>query len=249
MSIEELVKMSVGELVGAYVARRLSPVEVLKTTLAHAETVNPLINALFCIRPEEAMTAARASEARWKALAPLGLLDGVPLTVKDSIAIVGWPNTHGVRANRNLPPSSYDSPPTLALRESGAPIFAKTTMPDCGLLASGVSSMHGVARNPWGPRLEHGRILFGRRSGGRGRRRASDGRDRHRGLGAPARRSLRPGLSEADARPRAASAARHDADGRPDGTQRRGYCPIADGAHAAGRARHLELSGQCDAIS
>ena len=150
MSIEELVKMSVGELVGAYVARRLSPVEVLKTTLAHAETVNPLINALFCFRPEEAMTAARASEARWKALAPLGLLDGVPLTVKDSIAIAGWPYTHGVKANRNLPPSTYNAPPALALQESGAPIFAKTTMPDCGLMASGVSSMHGVARNPWG---------------------------------------------------------------------------------------------------
>jgi Asp-tRNA(Asn)/Glu-tRNA(Gln) amidotransferase A subunit family amidase len=150
MSIQELVKMSVRELVDAYAARRLSPVEVLNTTLNHAEKVNPAINALFHLRPEEALDAAAASEARWKARTPQGLLDGVPMTVKESVSIVGWPNTHGVRANRNLPPSSYDSPPTLALRESGAPIFAKTTMPDCGLLASGVSSMHGIIRNPWG---------------------------------------------------------------------------------------------------
>ena len=150
MFIEELTKMSVGEVVDAYATRRLSPVEILKTTLAHAETVNPLINALFCIRPEEAFATARASEARWKERTPLGLLDGVPMTVKDSIAIAGWPHTHGLRANRDQPPSTYSSPPALALQESGAPIFAKTTMPDCGLMASGVSSMHGVTRNPWG---------------------------------------------------------------------------------------------------
>ena len=150
MSIEELIKMSVGEVVGAYAAGRLSPVEVLKTTLAHAETVNPQINALFCFRPEEAFATAGASEARWRAHAPLGLLDGVPMTVKDSVAIIGWPYMHGVKANRSLPPSTYNSPPALALQASGAPIFAKTTMPDCGLMASGVSSLHGVTRNPWG---------------------------------------------------------------------------------------------------
>jgi Asp-tRNA(Asn)/Glu-tRNA(Gln) amidotransferase A subunit family amidase len=150
MTIEELVKMSVSEIIEAYAARRLSPVEVLKTTLAHAEAVNPAINALFSFRQEEAFATAKASETRWKEQAPIGLLDGVPMTVKDSIAIVGWPCTHGIRANRDLPHSNYDSPPALALRETGAPIFAKTTMPDCGLLASGLSSMHGVTRNPWG---------------------------------------------------------------------------------------------------
>src|SRR6202035_2179291 len=73
-----------------------------------------------------------------------------------SVSIVGWPNTHGIRANRNLPPSSYDSPPTLALMESGAPVFAKTTMPDCGLMASGLSSLYGVTRNPWGLKWDTG---------------------------------------------------------------------------------------------
>jgi amidase/aspartyl-tRNA(Asn)/glutamyl-tRNA(Gln) amidotransferase subunit A len=150
MSIRELVEMSVREVVDAYAARRLSPVEVLTTTLAHAETVNPAINALFSFRPEEALAAARASEARWRTGAPLGPLDGVPTTVKDSVSIVGWPNTHGLKANRNRPPSSYNAPPALALQDGGAPIFAKTTMPDCGLMASGLSSMHGVTRNPWG---------------------------------------------------------------------------------------------------
>lgn len=150
MSIEELANLGVSELVGAYATRRLSPVEVLKTTLEQAERVNPAINALFCLRSETAMAVARASEARWKERTPLGLLDGVPISVADSIAIAGLPRPCGVKANQNLPASTCDAPAARALRESGASIFAKTTMPDCGLLASGVSSMHGVTRNPWG---------------------------------------------------------------------------------------------------
>jgi Asp-tRNA(Asn)/Glu-tRNA(Gln) amidotransferase A subunit family amidase len=150
MSADDLVRMSLAELVEAYAARRLSPVEVMKATLSHAETVNPSINALFSFRAEEAIAGARQSEARWKSKAALGPLDGVPMTVKDSVAMVGWPYLHGIRANRVLPPSDYDSPPAIALRETGAPVFAKTTMPDCGLMASGISSSHGITRNPWG---------------------------------------------------------------------------------------------------
>ncbi|GGC85123.1 amidase [Chelatococcus reniformis] len=150
MSAQELLNMSLVELGAAYAARRLSPVEVLDATLAHADAVNGAINALFSVRPEEAMEAARRSEARWRTKSSVGPLDGVPMTVKDSVAMVGWPYLHGIRANRSLPPSTYDSPPAIALREAGAPIFAKTTMPDCGLMASGLSSLHGVTRNPWG---------------------------------------------------------------------------------------------------
>ncbi len=142
MTVEELIGMSIAELATAYGSRDLSPVEVVEDVIAHAEDVNPLINALFCFRPDEAMSKARQSEARWKAKAPLGPLDGVPMTVKDSVAMVGWPYFHGIGANRSLPPSNYDSPPAIALREAGAVIFAKTTMPDCGLMASGISSLH-----------------------------------------------------------------------------------------------------------
>ena len=150
MSIEDLIAMSVGEITSAYAAGHLSPVEVLNTVLAHSEAVNPQINALFSFRPEQALTIARESEARWKAGAPAGLLDGIPMTVKDSVAMVGWPYLHGIKANAELPPSTYDSPPAIALKQAGAVIFAKTAMPDCGLLAAGLSSMHGITRNPWG---------------------------------------------------------------------------------------------------
>jgi Asp-tRNA(Asn)/Glu-tRNA(Gln) amidotransferase A subunit family amidase len=150
MSTQELIGMSLAELADAYASRSLSPVEVVKEVITHSEAVNGSINALFALRPEQAIASARQSEARWKAKAALGPLDGVPMTVKDSVAMVGWPYFHGIGANRSLPPSNYDSPPAIALREAGAVIFAKTTMPDCGLMASGISSLHGVTRNPWG---------------------------------------------------------------------------------------------------
>lgn len=150
MSATELIAMSLAELTDAYASRALSPVEVLQAVLDHAEAVNPAINALFSFRADEAVASARQSETRWKTSTALGPLDGVPMTVKDSVAMIGWPYYHGIGANRALPPSTYDSPPAIALHEAGAVIFAKTTMPDCGLMASGLSSLHGITRNPWG---------------------------------------------------------------------------------------------------
>ena len=150
MTHRELALMSVADLVAHFSKRALSPVEVLKATLDHTALVNPRVNALFSIREEEALAAARRSERRWRDGQPAGLLDGVPVTVKDSVAIKGWPYFHGIAANRHAPPSTYTSPPALALIEHGAVIFAKTTMPDCGLMASGLSSLHGITRNPWG---------------------------------------------------------------------------------------------------
>lgn len=149
MTAHDLVAMSVGSLVDAYASGALSPVEVVEATLDHVEAVNPKVNALFSIRPEEARAQARASEARWRAGTPRGLLDGVPTTIKDSVAKTGWPYFHGIGANREAPPSSFDSPPAARLDEAGAIVFAKTTMPDCGLLAAGVSTLFGVTRNPW----------------------------------------------------------------------------------------------------
>jgi amidase/aspartyl-tRNA(Asn)/glutamyl-tRNA(Gln) amidotransferase subunit A len=150
MAIRELAQLSLAELMRAYASAGLSPVEVMRETLDHAEAVNPAINALFCFRPEQALAGAQASEARWRRGEPLGLLDGVPMTVKDSVAMIGWPYHHGIKGNADIPPSNYDSPPAMALMATGAPVFAKTAMPDCGLMASGLSSLFGVTRNPWG---------------------------------------------------------------------------------------------------
>lgn len=149
MMIDELAGLTTVQLLGLYAKGQLSPAEVMRATLEHTAAVNGAINALFHVVADAAMAEARAAEDRWHRKAPRGRLDGVPVTVKDSVNVAGWPYLHGARPNRDRPPASEDAPPAARLKEAGAIIFAKTTMPDCGLLGAGVSSAHGITRNPW----------------------------------------------------------------------------------------------------
>ncbi|MBS0293752.1 MAG: amidase, partial [Proteobacteria bacterium] len=140
--------LSAHELLAAYRARSLSPVEVTRALLEHIARWEPHLHATYLLRPDEALAQARASEARWLRGAPCGLLDGVPVTVKDNIATRGDPTPLGTAA-LPLVPAAADAPPAARLREAGAVFISKTTMPDYGMLSSGLSSFHALARNPW----------------------------------------------------------------------------------------------------
>lgn len=142
-------KLSAAELLSAYADGSLSPLEAMQATLERAEEVNPRLNAMYDFHREEALALARQSTRRWSGKAPAGPLDGVPVTMKDSIAVEGWAHWRGARARRGRVQATFDAPPVARMREAGAIIFAKTTMPDFGVLGAGVSSAHGVTRNPW----------------------------------------------------------------------------------------------------
>jgi aspartyl-tRNA(Asn)/glutamyl-tRNA(Gln) amidotransferase subunit A len=141
-------KLSAVALLSAYRDRHLSPVEAMKDVLDRVSAFEPHIHATFLLNGERALAEARASEARWMRGEPLGALDGVPTTVKDNIATKGEPTPVGAAATP-LTPAERDAPPAARLREAGAIIFSKTTMPDYGMLSSGLSSFHALARNPW----------------------------------------------------------------------------------------------------
>lgn len=136
------------ELLAAYRQRTLSPVEVTEAVLAHIERWEPHIRATYLLRPEAALVQARASEARWLRGEPKGALDGVPSTIKENIATEGDPVPLGTAAVE-LAPAPADAPPAARMREAGAIMVAKTTMPDYGMLSSGLSSFHPLSRNPW----------------------------------------------------------------------------------------------------
>ena len=105
----------------------------------------PHIHATYLLAPERALAEAKASEERWRRGAPIGPLDGVPATVKDNIATKGEPIPVGTAAS-DMTPAAADAPPAARLREAGAILFAKTTMPDYGMLSSGLSSFHQARR-------------------------------------------------------------------------------------------------------
>jgi len=133
----------------AYASGKLSPVEATRACLARLEAWEPRLNAMYRLDREGALAQARAAEARWRAGEPRSPLDGVPITIKENIYTRGDPAPIGTRANEDLPPQTDDAPAAARVREAGCVILGKTTMPDYGMLSSGLSSMHGVTRNPW----------------------------------------------------------------------------------------------------
>jgi aspartyl-tRNA(Asn)/glutamyl-tRNA(Gln) amidotransferase subunit A len=143
-----LHELSAPALIAAYRRRELSPVEVTRAMLGHIERWEHHLQALYLHRPEAALQQARASETRWLRGAPVGALDGVPVTIKENIATMGDPTPLGTAATE-LVPAVADAPPAARVREAGGVIVAKTTMPDYGMLSSGLSSFHKLARNPW----------------------------------------------------------------------------------------------------
>jgi Asp-tRNA(Asn)/Glu-tRNA(Gln) amidotransferase A subunit family amidase len=126
----------------------LSPVEATRAVLDHIARWEPHLHATYALDPDGAMQQAQASEARWRRGEPCGLLDGVPTMVKENIATRGTPTPLGTAATV-LTPATADAPPAARLREAGAVLLGKTTMPDYGMLSSGLSSFHPLTRNPW----------------------------------------------------------------------------------------------------
>lgn len=141
--------LTAAQLARAYASGEISPLEATRDILARIDRWEPRVNAMYRVDADAALAQARASEARWRAGRPLGVLDGVPLTIKENIHTRGDPAPIGTRANEDAPPQSADAPPAARAREAGAVVLGKTTMPDFGMLSSGVSSLHGVTRNPW----------------------------------------------------------------------------------------------------
>ncbi|MBR1269953.1 amidase [Bradyrhizobium sp. AUGA SZCCT0222] len=146
--VTSLHDLSAVDLLAGYRAKQFSPSEVLEEVLAHVAAWEPHIKALYLLDPEGARAVAKASTDRWQKGEPVGTLDGVPVTIKDNIATKDQPVPLGA-ASVKLVPSPKDAPPAARLREAGSIIFSKTTMPDYGMLSSGLSSFHPLTRNPW----------------------------------------------------------------------------------------------------
>ncbi len=135
------------QLLDLYGSGKLSPVEATRAILDRIERLEPVLNATYRLDPAGALAAATASEDRWRR-GEAGALDGVPAMIKENIATAGDPVPVGTAAS-DLTPAVRDAPPAARLREAGAIILGKTTMPDYGMLSSGLSSLHGLTRNPW----------------------------------------------------------------------------------------------------
>ena len=142
--------LTVTELGARYRRGELDPSAVTAAHLARIEAVNPAVNAFMVVDTAGATAAAAASAARHATGAPIGPLDGVPVTVKDIVAMKGFP----VRSGSTTTPTDVcadDAPAVARLREAGAVILGKTTTSEFGWKGMTDTALAGVTRNPWSP--------------------------------------------------------------------------------------------------
>jgi aspartyl-tRNA(Asn)/glutamyl-tRNA(Gln) amidotransferase subunit A len=152
----DLADQSAVDLLRLYERGEASPVEATQAVLARIAELNPILNAYCYIAADDALRAARDSEARWQRGAPSGELDGVPVSIKDLILTRGWPTLRGSRAVDPNQPWDVDAPATARLREAGAVLVGKTCTPEFGCKGETNSLLTGITRNPWDPRKTSG---------------------------------------------------------------------------------------------
>lgn len=145
----ELLKLDAGQLAVAFRTREASPVDAVKAVLDRAEATQATLNAFVAFDRAGALAAAGAAEKRWRDAAPLSAIDGIPVSIKDNIYTESMPTRFGSRAIAEADTRGPDSPSVARLREAGAVIFGKTTLPDFAHKIVTDSPLTGITRNPW----------------------------------------------------------------------------------------------------
>ena len=131
------------------IARRdISPVELVEASLERMAELEPILNCFVQTSPELALEAARQAEQAVMSGEALGLLHGLPVSVKDLIAVNGLKLTFGSRAMADNV-AALDAPAVERLRRHGACIIGKSTTSEFGCKAVGDSPLTGVTPNAW----------------------------------------------------------------------------------------------------
>ena len=159
---DQLWQAGAGQLAQAIRSGDVTSLEVVDAHLARIEEVNDAVNAVIAVYPEEARQAARDADAAVAAGGDLGLLHGVPFTIKDNLDQQGKPNTNGLEEGRDAI-AEQDHPCVERMRAAGGVPLGRTNLPDMGLRVHSFSEMWGRTLNPW----DSGRNVGGS-SGGEG---------------------------------------------------------------------------------
>jgi aspartyl-tRNA(Asn)/glutamyl-tRNA(Gln) amidotransferase subunit A len=132
-----------------HIARKeISPVELAKRALAAAEETQSTLNAFSTLMPEAALAAAKSAEDAVMRGQPLGLLHGIPVSVKDLIAVAGVTYASGSKTMASNIAAS-DAPSVERLKQAGAVIIGKTTTSEFGCKPVGDNLLTGITRNAW----------------------------------------------------------------------------------------------------
>src|SRR5437868_7076226 len=145
---DELCLLPATELRARIVRKDVSPVDITRAVLARAERMQPELNCFITLCGDEAMAEASKAEREVVAGGPLGLLHGIPFTVKDIVNTKGVRTTFGaIPCKDNVP--DHDAVAVARMRAEGAILVGKTTTPEFGTKCLTDSPLFGRTRNAW----------------------------------------------------------------------------------------------------
>jgi aspartyl-tRNA(Asn)/glutamyl-tRNA(Gln) amidotransferase subunit A len=128
--------------------RALSPVEVTRAVLERIERINPHLGAYIAVHAERALAEARAAERVVMTGEALGLLHGIPVSIKDNLWTAGERVTYGSRLLADFV-APEDAPSVAGLRAAGAIFVGRTNLPEFAWRGSTDNRLFGESRNPW----------------------------------------------------------------------------------------------------
>lgn len=148
---------TIPQLTAAFRGRTVSPVDVAAWALSEAGSINGRFGTVFThIAEDEAMAMARAAERRWRANEALGPLDGVPLTIKNLLAVTGWPLDFCSLTSDPASRATFDAPAVARLREAGMVFIGYTATPEFSWKLVTDSPKYGTVLNPNDPQRTAG---------------------------------------------------------------------------------------------
>jgi amidase len=145
---EPLHRLSARALRDAVAARELSATEVVSAHLDRIEEVNPRVNAIVTLVPERALAEAAALDAAAADGRPAGLLQGLPVAVKDLVDTAGIRTTYGSPIYADHIPTE-DALIVERLRAAGAIVVGKSNTPEFGAGSHTFNEVFGATRNPY----------------------------------------------------------------------------------------------------
>jgi aspartyl-tRNA(Asn)/glutamyl-tRNA(Gln) amidotransferase subunit A len=139
---------SIRELHQQLVSKARSAVEITTETLQRIETLEPKLHSFLCVTADTAIAAAEKVDAKIAAGETIGLLEGIPIGIKDNLCTRGIPTTCGSRILEGFVPA-YESTVTQKLQDAGAVMVGKTNLDEFAMGSSTENSGYQVTANPW----------------------------------------------------------------------------------------------------
>ena len=130
--------------------KRVSCVELVTWHLNRIEAVNPTLNAVVQLAAERALQEAEVADAALVRGERLGVLHGVPFTIKDSLDTAGIISTGGTVGRRDHVPTE-DATAVARLRQAGGILLGKTNTPEFTMGNDTENDIYGRTYNPYDP--------------------------------------------------------------------------------------------------